>query len=100
MAPLTDAQRELLEDKFLLWSKAAREGPADLRDYQSRAADAMKAALAICSEALSQRDQIIQACATAAEAQDRIGYEWVRDSLWAQILKRAGDNVRALLATR
>lgn len=39
---------------------------------------------------------IVEACAVAAEAQDRAGREWVRDSLWDAILKRAGDNVRAL----
>lgn len=44
----------------------------------------------------TERDAIVETCAQAAEAQDRIGREWVRDSLWAQILKRAGDNVRAL----
>jgi hypothetical protein len=40
--------------------------------------------------------EVIERCAVAAEAQDRIGREWVHDSLWAAILKRAGDNVRAL----
>lgn len=42
------------------------------------------------------RDEIIEACAIAAEAQDRAGYEWVPDSLWANILRRAGANVRGL----
>jgi hypothetical protein len=46
---LTDEQRELLEDKFVLWDKASRTGAMDMRDYQRRAADALKAALAICS---------------------------------------------------
>lgn len=50
---LTDAQRELLEDKFVLWDRASREGPIDLRDYNRRAAEALKTALAICSEASS-----------------------------------------------
>lgn len=44
---LTDAQRVLLEDKFVLWSRASREGPMDLRDYNRRASEALKAALAI-----------------------------------------------------
>jgi hypothetical protein len=48
---LTDAQRELLEDKFILWDRASREGNMDLRDYNRRAAEALKVALAICSEA-------------------------------------------------
>lgn len=47
---LTDEQRELLEDKFILWERASREGPMDLRDYNCRAAEALKAALAIVSE--------------------------------------------------
>lgn len=50
-----------------------------------------KAALATAA-----RNSIIEQCAVAAEAQDRIGHEWVADSLWANILKRAGQNVRAL----
>jgi hypothetical protein len=53
---LTDAQRELLEDKFILWTKAAREfgsGPdAEMRrDYNRRAAEALKVALAVCTGA-------------------------------------------------
>lgn len=43
-----------------------------------------------------ERNALIEECAVAAEHQDRAGREWVRDSLWARILKRAGDNVRAL----
>lgn len=46
---MTDDQRVLLEDKFILWDRASREGAMDLRDYNRRAADALKAALAICS---------------------------------------------------
>jgi hypothetical protein len=41
-------------------------------------------------------DQIIEACAVAAEQQDRTGREWVKDSLWHNILNRAGASVRAL----
>jgi hypothetical protein len=47
---LTDAQRELLEDKFVLWDRASREGAMDLRDYNRRAAEALKVALGICAE--------------------------------------------------
>lgn len=47
----------------------------------------------------AERNELIEQCAVAAEQQDRIGREWVRDSLWAAILQRAGDNVR-LLKTR
>lgn len=43
-----------------------------------------------------ERAITIERCAVAAEAQDREGREWVRHSLWAEILKRAGQNVRAL----
>lgn len=42
------------------------------------------------------RNEIIEECAVAAEAQDRIGREWVDNSLWANICKRAGANVRKL----
>lgn len=44
----------------------------------------------------AERNALIEECAVAAEAQDRTGREWVRDSLWDAILKRAGRNVRAL----
>ena len=43
-------------------------------------------------------DSTIEDCAVAAEAHDRIGREWVSDSLWAKVMKRAGENVRALKA--
>jgi hypothetical protein len=48
---LTDAQRELLEDKFVLWVRASRDGAIDFRDYNRRAAEALKVALCICAEA-------------------------------------------------
>lgn len=41
-------------------------------------------------------DAVIEQCAVAAEQQDRAGREWVPDSLWANILRRAALNVRAL----
>lgn len=44
----------------------------------------------------AERNSIIEACAVAAEAQDRVDREWVRDSLWDAVLRRAGANVRAL----
>lgn len=44
-------------------------------------------------------DSLIEKCAVAAEAQDRAGHEWVSDSLWANILRRAGINVRRLKTT-
>ncbi|GEC56827.1 hypothetical protein [Bradyrhizobium phage ppBeUSDA76-2] len=47
----------------------------------------------------AERNALIEECAVAAEAQDREGYEWVHNSLWAKILLRAGNNVR-LLKTR
>jgi hypothetical protein len=45
------------------------------------------------------RNQLIEECAVAAEHQDRSGREWVHDSLWHKILKRAGDAVRTLKTT-
>lgn len=38
----------------------------------------------------------VEACAVAATQQDRTGREWVGNSLWANILKRAGEEVRKL----
>lgn len=46
-----------------------------------------------------ERNALIEECAVAAEQQDRIGYEWVGNSLWANILRRAGQNVRKLKTT-
>jgi hypothetical protein len=48
---LSEDQRLLLEDKFVLWTRQARQGPSDFRDYNARAAEALKTALAICAEA-------------------------------------------------
>jgi hypothetical protein len=59
----------------------------------NRAACAFVAGL---SDFSGEWDAVVEACAVAAEAQDRIGREWVRDSLWAEICRRAGENVRAL----
>lgn len=42
------------------------------------------------------RQDLIERCAVAAEAQDRTGREWVKNSLWDNILERAGANVRKL----
>ena len=47
---LTDEQRELLQDKFVLWDAGSRTGNMELRDYNRRAAGALKMALSICSE--------------------------------------------------
>ena len=47
---VTDAQAALLRDKYVLWERASREGPMDLRDYNRRAAEALKAALMAVSE--------------------------------------------------
>jgi hypothetical protein len=43
-----------------------------------------------------ERNALIEECAMAAEQQDRSGREWVADILWANILRRAGSNVRKL----
>jgi hypothetical protein len=47
----------------------------------------------------AERNALIEECAVAAEAQERTGHEWVRDSLWFAILRRAGNNVRMLKTT-
>lgn len=49
---MTDAQHELLLDKYVLWEHASREGNIELRDYNRRCAEALKAALMIVSETL------------------------------------------------
>lgn len=47
---MTEPQLELLRDKYVLWERASRQGPMDMRDYNARCAEAMKVALAIISE--------------------------------------------------
>lgn len=42
------------------------------------------------------RDAVIEECAIAARQADRIGYEWVMNSLWDTITLRAANTVRAL----
>lgn len=81
---LTDAQRVLLEDKFVLWDRAARHGPTDVRDYNGRAAEALKVALAIASE--GARDW--------SEFEDEIA-EVIQDSLDADWTAR--DGARAVV---
>jgi hypothetical protein len=55
---LTDAQRELLEDKHSLWVRAAETGPPDLRDYNRRAADALRIALSLASSAAAAEAKV------------------------------------------
>lgn len=81
---LTDAQRVLLEDKFVLWDRASRQGAMDLRDYNGRAAEALKVALAIASEG---------AC-DWSEFEDEIA-EVIQDSLDADWTAR--DGARAVV---
>lgn len=42
------------------------------------------------------REDLIEQCAQAAAMQDRVGYEWVKDSLWATLCKRSAAAVRKL----
>jgi len=59
---ITEDQLELLRDKYVLWERASREGHPDLRDYNKRAAEALKSALSIVSaaqpEAMPGREDI------------------------------------------
>lgn len=73
MVTLTDDQRELLEDKFLLWDRASREGSMDLRDYNRRAADALKAALGICADA-PRLQALVQRFIQHRESGERYAY--------------------------
>lgn len=50
MGYMTEAQLELMHDKFVIWTRDARTGPMDLRDYNQRCADAIKQLLAEYSE--------------------------------------------------
>lgn len=65
-------------------------------NYACDRADTILTSLAHRRTPAGTRNEIIEECAIAAEAQDRTGHEWVHDSLWANILKRAGANVRRL----
>lgn len=80
---LTDAQRELLEDKFVLWERASREGHMDLRDYNRRAAEALKAALCICSAALSQPDPLAHPDAARHADTPKASFGDVVENGWA-----------------
>jgi hypothetical protein len=65
---LTDDQRVLLEDKFVLWDRASREGAMDLRDYNGRAAEALKIALSLASSAEAAEARAQAATQALAEA--------------------------------
>lgn len=47
---MTEAQLELMWDKYVVWDRAARQGNMELRDYNRRCADALKQLLAEQSE--------------------------------------------------
>lgn len=51
------------------------------------------------SAAGSTRDDVIEECAQAARMIDRVGHEWVQDSLWDNITQRAAAAVRKLKST-
>lgn len=44
---MTEDQLEILRDKYVVWEAASRSGNTDLRDYNRRCAEALKAALCI-----------------------------------------------------
>lgn len=50
MTSLTDEQRALLADKYVLWDRMSREGSMEQRDYNRRAADALKVALSLATD--------------------------------------------------
>lgn len=43
-----------------------------------------------------ERNAVIEECAQAARLADRVGREWVQDSLWDKITERAAEAVRKL----
>lgn len=89
---LTDAQRELLEDKFVLWERASREGPMDMREYNGRAAQALKVALAIVSEAAAA-----EVALAACQARVRELEEALRDAVADELGDNWRSRARALL---
>lgn len=58
---MTEAQLELLRDKYVLWERASREGALAMRDYEQRAAEALKALLAEWEEAHNALAWIVSA---------------------------------------
>jgi len=68
MARLTEAQRELLNDKLELWQLASVQGPMDSRDYNKRAAAALSALLEVYDRI--DEDDISEAIA------DSIDMDW------------------------
>jgi hypothetical protein len=59
--PVTEAQLELLRDKYVLYDRASREGPMDMRDYNRRAAEALKALLSEREDATNALVWIVSA---------------------------------------
>jgi hypothetical protein len=47
----------------------------------------------------AERDAVIEECAKVAEAADRTGPEWVRDSLWDHMRLQTAADIRALKST-
>lgn len=48
---LTEADREILDDKLTLWTQWSHEGNMEMRDYHGRCAKAMSAVLQIVDAA-------------------------------------------------
>jgi hypothetical protein len=44
----------------------------------------------------TDRDAVLEEAARCAEVQNRVGYEWVKDSVWDNIIKRVPAAIRAL----
>lgn len=78
---LTDAQRELLTDKYVLWDRAAREGSPDMRDYNRRTADALKAVMALACDPLdAAREAFLNLIAEAKRWDEDVDGEYHTDS--------------------
>ncbi len=82
--------------KKAYWWDMEGESPVDPVEFMPHPLDRKFFVIPAKAPIVSEADDLIERCAQAAEAIDRIGYEWVKDSLWANILRRAGANVRAL----
>lgn len=89
MSGITDRNRYMIDRAVGLPSVETVDGGLSITSW-SMLDDIIEAARA------QERAITIERCAIAAEAQDRAGYEWLRESVWTSILKLAGQNVRAL----
>jgi hypothetical protein len=84
---MTEAELTVLRDKYVLYERASREGPMDMRDYNRRAAEAMKALL-------SEREEAANALGERDAARDTLAL-WMLNNSYAT---GHGDTIEDLIA--